>query len=108
MRIQLRHTKMALVSLFETSLGVELFEERIIVRVDRDGVTGWGEWVVEPTPLYSYETLQTAWHVLRDCLIPALLEKNFERRRCVGKDRLGSRLNALVLFNPVIDNGSVE
>ena len=44
-RIELLHTKMELASLFETSLGVELFEQRINVRVDRDGVTGWGEWV---------------------------------------------------------------
>ena len=69
-RIELRHTKMELVSPFETSLGVELYEEHIIVRVDGDGVTGWGECVVEPAPSYSYETLQTAWHILRDFLIP--------------------------------------
>ncbi|MCX6145246.1 MAG: o-succinylbenzoate synthase [Ignavibacteriales bacterium] len=75
-RIELRHTKMELVSPFETSLGVELYEEHIIVRVDGDGVSGWGECVVEPTPSYSYETLQTAWHVLRDFLIPALLRKD--------------------------------
>jgi O-succinylbenzoate synthase len=75
-RIELRHTKMELVSPFETSLGVELFEEHIIVRVDAGGVTGWGECVVEPTPSYSYETLVTAWHVLRDFLIPALLGKD--------------------------------
>jgi o-succinylbenzoate synthase len=74
-RIELRHTKMELVSPFETSLGVELFEEHIIVRVDGGGVTGWGECVVEPTPSYSYETLGTAWHVLRDFLIPALVGK---------------------------------
>jgi o-succinylbenzoate synthase len=74
-RIELRHTKMELVSPFETSLGVELFEEHIIVRVDGDGVTGWGECVVEPTPSYSYETLQTAWHILRDFLIPGVLGK---------------------------------
>ena len=74
-RIELRHTKMELVSPFETSLGVELFEEHIIVRVDGDGVTGWGECVVEPTPSYSYETLQTAWHILRDFLIPGILGK---------------------------------
>jgi O-succinylbenzoate synthase len=74
-RIELRHTKMELVSPFETSLGVELFEEHIIVRVDGDGVSGWGECVVEPTPSYSYETLQTAWHVLRDFVVPALLGK---------------------------------
>jgi o-succinylbenzoate synthase len=76
-RIELRHTKMELVSPFETSLGVELFEEHIIVRVDAGGVTGWGEVVVEPSPSYSYETLQTAWHILRDFLIPALLGKDF-------------------------------
>ena len=74
-RIELRHTKMELVSPFETSLGVELFEEHIIVRVDGDGVTGWGECVVEPTPSYSYETLQTAWHILKDFLIPGILGK---------------------------------
>ena len=74
-RIELRHTKMELVSPFETSLGVELFEEHIIVRVDGEGITGWGECVVEPTPSYSYETLQTAWHILRDFLIPGVLGK---------------------------------
>jgi o-succinylbenzoate synthase len=74
-RVELRHTKMELVSPFETSLGVELYEEHIIVRVDGDGVTGWGECVVEPSPSYSYETLQTAWHVLRDFLIPGILGK---------------------------------
>jgi O-succinylbenzoate synthase len=76
-KIELRHTKMELVSPFETSLGVELFEEHIIVRIDSDGVTGWGEVVVEPSPSYSYETLQTAWHILSDFLIPSILGKDF-------------------------------
>jgi len=74
-RVELRHTKMELVSPFETSLGVELYEEHILVRVDGDGVSGWGECVVEPTPSYSYETLQTAWHILRDFLVPGVLGK---------------------------------
>ena len=68
---------MELVSPFETSLGVELFEEHIIVRIDSDGITGWGECVVEPSPSYSYETLQTAWHILSDFLIPSILGKDF-------------------------------
>ena len=76
-RIEIRHTKMELVSPFETSLGVELYEEHIIVRVDGDGVSGWGECVVEPTPSYSYETLTTAWHVLKDFLIPGILGQEF-------------------------------
>src|ERR1039458_10743916 len=76
-KIELRHTKMELVSPLETSLGVELFEEHIIVRIDSDGITGWGECVVEPSPSYSYETLQTAWHILSDFLIPSILGKDF-------------------------------
>jgi O-succinylbenzoate synthase len=77
-KIELRQTKMELVSPFETSLGVELFEEHIIVRIDGDGVTGWGEVVVEPSPSYSYETLQTAWHILGDFIIPSILGKEFQ------------------------------
>ncbi len=76
-KVELRQTKMELVSPFETSLGVELFEEHIIVRVDGDGVTGWGEVVVEPTPSYSYETLTTAWHILGEFVVPSILGKEF-------------------------------
>lgn len=76
-RVELRQTKMELVSPFETSLGVELFEEHIIVRIDADGVTGWGEVVVEPSPSYSYETLTTAWHILGDFVVPSILGKEF-------------------------------
>lgn len=67
---------MELVSPFETSMGIETDEEHIIVRVDGDGVTGWGESVAEGTPFYSYETVQTAWHILRDFLIPGVLGKD--------------------------------
>ena len=72
-RIELRQTKMELVSPFETSLGVELFEQHIIVRIDCEGVTGWGEVVVEPSPSYSYETLDTARHIITDFIIPSIL-----------------------------------
>jgi o-succinylbenzoate synthase len=75
-RVELRHIKMVLVSPFVTSMGTEYDEEHIIVRVDADGVTGWGESVAEGTPFYSYETVQTAWHILQDFLIPSILGKN--------------------------------
>jgi O-succinylbenzoate synthase len=67
---------MELVSPFVTSMGTEYDEEHIIVRVDGEGVTGWGESVAEGTPFYSYETVQTAWHILRDFLIPSILGKD--------------------------------
>jgi O-succinylbenzoate synthase len=75
-RIELRHIKMELVSPFVTSMGTEFDEEHIIVRVDGEGITGWGESVAEGTPFYSYETVQTAWHILRDFLIPSILGKD--------------------------------
>ena len=73
-RIELRLIQMPLLAPFETSFGVELVEEHIIVRADGDGVTGWGECVASEGPWYSYETNQTAWHVLRDFLIPLVFE----------------------------------
>ncbi len=75
-KIELRHVKMVLVSPFVTSMGTEYDEEHIIVRVDADGVTGWGESVAEGTPFYSYETVPTAWHILQDFLIPSILGKD--------------------------------
>jgi O-succinylbenzoate synthase len=75
-RIELRHIKMELVSPFTTSMGTEYDEEHIIVRVDGEGITGWGECVAEGTPFYSYETVTTAWYILQDFLIPSILGKN--------------------------------
>ena len=75
-RIELRHIKMELSSPFTTSMGTEYSEEHIIVRIDSNGITGWGECVAEGTPFYSYETVQTAWYILQDFLIPSLLGKH--------------------------------
>ncbi|MDY0103670.1 MAG: o-succinylbenzoate synthase [Lentimicrobium sp.] len=75
-RIELRHTKMILVTPFVTSMGTEYDEQHIMVRVDAEGVTGWGECVAEETPFYSYETVPTAWHILNDFLIPAIIGKD--------------------------------
>lgn len=75
-RIELRHIKMDLVSPFVTSMGTEYDEEHIIICTESEGVTGWGESVAEGTPFYSYETVQTAWHILQDFLIPSILGKN--------------------------------
>ncbi len=73
--ITLFHTKMELITPFETSLGTENFEEHILVKIKSEGITGWGECVVEPSPSYSPETVTTAWHILSDFLMPSVLNK---------------------------------
>jgi len=75
-KIELRHVRLVLVSPFTTSMGTEYDEEHIIVRIDGEGITGWGESVAEGTPFYSYETVKTAWHIMEDFLVPAILGKN--------------------------------
>ena len=66
---------MELVTPFTTSMGTEYDEEHIMVRIDGEGLTGWGESVAEGTPFYSYETVTTAWHIMKDFLIPEILGK---------------------------------
>jgi o-succinylbenzoate synthase len=64
---------MRLVAPFETSFGVEHDRQCVIVRVDAEGLTGWGECPAESTFGYSYETTATAWHALKDFLVPRSL-----------------------------------
>lgn len=68
--IELRHVKMKLASPFKTSMGTDFFVEHIIIKVESGGITGWGECVAEGNPFYSYETVQTSWHILKDFIIP--------------------------------------
>jgi O-succinylbenzoate synthase len=72
-RIEIRHVSMPLVAPFETSFGVEREREAIILRLDSEGIVGWGECVAGGWPGYSYETVQTAWHMLEDHLSPLVL-----------------------------------
>lgn len=76
-RITLYHIKMELVSPFATSVGTETNEEHIIIKVDGEGITGWGECVAAANPFYTYETVQTSWHLMSDFLIPGIIGKNF-------------------------------
>jgi len=72
-RIELHHVEMPLVHPFETSFGRELTRPCILVAVHSGGLTGWGECTAGAGPWFSSETIETAWHVLRDFLIPAVL-----------------------------------
>ena len=72
-RIELHHIEMPLVHPFRTSFGVETNRPCILVEVHGGGFVGWGECVASHDPFYSEETVKTAWHILRDYLVPALL-----------------------------------
>ncbi len=77
-RIDLYHISMPLVRPFGTSFGIQLQRDCLILTLHSEGLTGWGECVATNDPGYSYETVQTAWHILRDFLIPAALGQDLQ------------------------------
>jgi O-succinylbenzoate synthase len=74
--ITLHHISMPLVAPFETSFGRETDRECIIISLQADGLTGYGECVATRSPGYNYETSGTAWHILKDFIAPLILGKN--------------------------------
>lgn len=71
--VELRQITMELVEPFETSGWRETVRPCIIVTIYSEGLTGYGECVAGAGPWYSYETVETAWHILKDFCIPAVL-----------------------------------
>lgn len=76
-RITMREIRMALVTPFETSFGRVTQRRILLLEVDTDGATGWGEVVAGETPFYSPETVDAAWLVLRDFIWPAVKGEGF-------------------------------
>lgn len=85
-QITLTHLRMPLVAPFETSFGRQDERECVLVALNSEGLTGYGECVADYSPGYSYETTGTAWHILKDFAAPLILNQDvkdaadFQRR----------------------------
>jgi len=84
--VTLHHVSMPLVAPFETSFGREVERECIVIEIQSEGLRGWGECVATRDPGYNYETVGTAWHILKDFIVPLILRQtvqdadDFQRR----------------------------
>ena len=74
-RVDLHLLRMELRSPFETSFGRTSTRDCILIEMFSGGIIGYGECVAARDPGYSYETSQTAWHMLRDFLVPAVINQ---------------------------------
>ena len=72
-RIELRELSLRLRERFEISSGWSEARRIVLVSLHSEGLTGWGECVQSESPNYSYETTETAWHVLTDFVLPAVV-----------------------------------
>ncbi len=77
-RIEMSLLRLPYVHFFETSFGRAFDRTFIIIRAYSGGICGYGECVAEEAPLYSSETTETAWHVLKDFLIPLVFRKGLD------------------------------
>ena len=76
--IILREIGMPLVTPFETSFGRVTDRRILLLEAQSDGIEGWGECVAGEGPFYAPETVETAWHILRDFIWPLLKGRDFE------------------------------
>ena len=76
-RVEIRKIFLPYLKPFITSGWTEDGNCGIIIRIDMDGLTGWGEAPVGKGPFYNEETTGTAWSVMKEILIPLLLKNDF-------------------------------
>jgi O-succinylbenzoate synthase len=72
--IHLREINLPLAHPFETSFGVTAARRILLVELEADGLTGWGECVAGEHPHFSEETIDSAWLCAQHELAPKLLE----------------------------------
>lgn len=71
-RVEIYIVTLPLVRPFETSFAKETHKEALLLKITCSGICGWGECVASPAPYYSYETNETAYHIIKDFLVPLL------------------------------------
>ena len=86
--VEIRLIRLPLIEPFETSFGK--IDSRLIflLCLEANGLRGWGEVVASEAPRYSYETVGTALHVIRDFFGPTLMTEPVK-----GLDDLARRLS---------------
>ncbi len=91
-RIDQLIVRLPFVKPFSISTATWTCKEALLLRIESEGVTAWGECVADPDPYYASETTLTAEHIIRDFLLPLVepsitmgeLEQRFRRVRGHG------------------------
>jgi O-succinylbenzoate synthase len=76
-QIDLFVVRLPLLRTFRTSSSTKDQIQHILVRIEADGVTGWGECASPADPFYCPETTETCWHILNDFLVPEALGRSW-------------------------------
>lgn len=104
--IHLREINMPLAYPFETSFGLTTGRRILLVEIESDGLTAWGECVAGEHPYFSDEMIDTAWIISETELAPRLLDAELQSGgSCphVFRQVRGHRMAKAALENAVWD-----
>jgi o-succinylbenzoate synthase len=104
--IHMREINMPLAHPFETSFGLTTGRRILLIELESEGLTAWGECVAGEHPYFSDETIDTAWLITERELGPSLLDANVERGgSCpeIFRQVRGHRMAKAALENAVWD-----
>ena len=104
--IHLREINMPLAHPFETSFGLTTGRRILLIELESEGLTAWGECVAGEHPYFSDEMIDTAWIITETELAPRLLDADVEGGgNCPGifKQVRGHRMAKAALENAVWD-----
>ena len=102
--IHLREINLPLARPFETSFGLTTGRRILLVELESDGLTAWGECVAGEHPYFSDEMIDTAWIITETELAPRLLEAELDGGGSVPdvfKQVRGHRMAKAALENAV-------
>lgn len=104
--IHMREINMPLAHPFETSFGLTTGRRILLVELECDGLTAWGECVAGEHPYFSDEMIDTAWIITETELAPRLLDVDLQHGGDVPdllKQVRGHRMAKAALENAVWD-----
>ena len=77
-RIELREVRLPLREPFRISSGIQVERRIMLLQLfDASGASAWSECVAGEEPNYSEETIDTAWHAIREWVAPRVLGRAF-------------------------------
>jgi len=83
-RITLRQIRMPLLHFFETSFSRTYERHMILVEVEAEGASGWGEVTAGENPFYNEEWTGSAWLILQEYVAPRVLGRELRSAEEVG------------------------
>ena len=109
--IHMREVNMPLAHPFETSFGVTTARRILLVEIESDGISAWGECVAGEHPYFSDEMVDTAWHMMETELVPRLFKADLKSGRdCpdVFEQVRGHRMAKAALENAVWELNAMQ